>query len=128
MDGDGTLPVVQPPVRAARVHPRLVQVGILDHAGLPSGRRNDAQLLPGIRLFHDLGRDERPRTTVEPEEYRIGHPDERIVHLEVEQVLHALLAHRGKGPGLPQRFDHTAVAVRVEEQAAVRRHEQAAVE
>ena len=97
MDGDGSLPVVQPPVRAPRVHLRLVEVGILDHAGLPTGGDDDAELLLGVRLFHDLGGDARPRAAVESEEDRIRHTDERVVHLEVEQVLHPLLLASRQG-------------------------------
>ena len=93
--------------------------------GSPNGLTSNeiAELVGRTLLGDDLGRDLGIRGQMMAEEYRIGHFNQRIVHLEVENLPDAAFAQAPEQPAIGQGCQRAAMTVRTREQPA-RRFEQ----
>ena len=97
MDGDAAGPELERPFGHAPAGQLGGQVGVLDHLRTAVDGHDHAQLLVGREPLDDLERHLGVRLAVQADERRVGDPDQRIVHLKVEERPHA--SRRASRPG-----------------------------
>ncbi len=103
------------------------EVAVLDDGHFAVDQTEVADALQIVRLGDGLARHLRLRLDVQADEERIDHFDQRIIDLEIADVLDAVLAHVGQRAAVLERAKAPAVAVRPERQAMFFRHRKAAV-
>src|SRR5262249_23227768 len=124
VDRDRPVTQVKTSVGVALRHQVVRQVAVLDDAGASSDASDDADLLLRDRLLDDLARHVGSMERVVAEELRVEDGQERIVDLEVEDVLDAACLEVPERAGSLERLEGAAVSVRAREDAALRLEEQ----
>ncbi len=94
----------------------LRQVAVLDHLEHAVGDHEVADLLERVRLRDRLAAHLAARQVVEAEEERVDRVDDRVVDLEVADVLDASASHVGERAAAVERPERPAVAVGRERQ------------
>ena len=99
---------------------RLVrrQVGVFDDLRPAIPGRHHADLLSGPGFLQHLQAHVASGEIVEAGKYRVRQVDERVVDLEVEEMLYLPGKRIGEGSGIPQRAVAAAMSVGAEEDAA----------
>ena len=127
VDRGGAVLEVELAVRAAAVVHLVRHLRVLDHVEVAVALHDHAEALVGVALRGELEGVLALLERVEADERGVGHVHERVVHLEVEERLHAAFAHVLEAAVRLQGGDHAAVSVGAHEDAAGRLEDDLAV-
>ena len=127
MDGGAAGEERQRAVRVEAFGELQRHVAVFDHVQTAAGEAEVAEFFGRAGLRQHAAADLRAFEDVQADEQRIGDRHERVVHLEIREVFHAVCGHFVEAAGRPERQQRAAVPVRGKRERILRADDELAV-